>query len=356
MRLTPAVVHYAYSGVSQAGDGSVLRRNQLFAKVSRPEVAVPFMAPAPAALVQTLVDQGRLTADEAHLAAGLPVAEDITVEADSGGHTDNQALGVLLPTILALGQQQLEKHQYHRPLRVGAAGGLGTPAAVAAAFALGAAYVLTGTVNQACYESGLPADGRRLLASAGIGDVVMAPAADMFELGVEVQVLKRGTMFSVRARRLYELYREHDRLEALPGEEVRRLEQEVFRTSIEQAWQETAGYWLERDVSELERAEREPKHKMALLFRSYLGQASRWAVNGDVERQLDYQIWCGPAIGAFNLWTQGTFLADVERRSVVHVARNLLEGAAAVTRAQQLRCYGVPMPADAFDFRPRTME
>jgi PfaD family protein len=356
MRLTPAVVRYAYSGISQADDGSIRRRNHLFAKISRPEVAGPFMTPAPAELVQALADQGKLTPEEAQLAGGLPVAEDITVEADSGGHTDNQSLSALFPTILALRDQLVEKHRYQRPLRVGAAGGLGTPAAVAAAFGLGAAYVLTGTVNQACIESALPVSGRRLLANAGLGDVVMAPAADMFELGVEVQVLKRGTMFSVRARRLYELYRNYDRLEALPATEVKRLEDEIFRTSFEQAWQKTAAYWQERDPGELERAERDSKHKIALLFRSYLGQASRWAVNGDSERQLDFQIWCGPAIGAFNVWTQGTFLADVERRSVVQVARNLLEGAAAVTRAQQLRTCGVPVPVAAFDFRPRVLE
>ena len=31
-----------------------------------------------------------------------------------------------------------------------------------------------------------------MLATAGIADVIMAPAADMFEMGVEVQVLRLG--------------------------------------------------------------------------------------------------------------------------------------------------------------------
>lgn len=42
--------------------------------------------------------------------------------------------------------------------------------------------------------------------------------------------------------------------------------------------------------------------------------------------------------------------------TVVRIARNLLEGAAAVTRAQQLRSLGVPVPPDGFDFRPRPLE
>ena len=38
-------------------------------------------------------------------------------------------------------------------------------------------------------ESGLSDDGKEMLAEADIADVTMAPAADMFELGVKVQVL-----------------------------------------------------------------------------------------------------------------------------------------------------------------------
>ena len=37
------------------------------------------------------------------------------------------------------------------------------------------------------------------------------------------------------------------------------------------------------------------------------------------------------------------------------IARNLLEGAAVITRAQQLRSYGVPVPASAFHFAPRPL-
>ena len=60
-------------------------------------------------------------------------------------------------------------------------------------------------------------------------------------------------------------------------------------------------------------------------------------------------------MGAFNAWTAGTFLAEPANRSVVQVALNLLEGAAVVTRAQQLRTFGVPLPHAVFDFRPRPL-
>jgi PfaD family protein len=355
MGLTPHIVRYAYTGLGVAPDGRITRRNFVFAKISRPEVARHFLEPASAEMLDVLVAAGKLTAEEGQLARQLPVAEDFTVESDSGGHTDNRPLTALLPTILNLRNEIASTRGYPRPIRIGAAGGLGTPGAVAAAFALGASYVLTGSVNQACVESGLDADGKEMLAQAGLADVVMAPAADMFELGVEVQVLQRGTFFAVRAKKLYELYRAHDSLDTLPIEEKVRLEKNILRMSVADAWRDTCKFWQERDPREVEKAEADPKHKMALVFRSYLGQSSRWAISGLRDRRADYQIWCGPAMGAFNAWTAGSFLSGPENRSVVQVARNLLEGAAVVTRAQQLRSFGVPVPPAAFDFRPRPL-
>ena len=65
------------------------------------------------------------------------MAQDLTAEADSAGHTDNRPALALLPTMLALRNRQQAKYNYSLPLRIGAAGGIGTPAAVAAAFAMG---------------------------------------------------------------------------------------------------------------------------------------------------------------------------------------------------------------------------
>lgn len=355
MSLTPAIVRYAASGLYVDANGVVQRPNAVFAKISRPEVAAHFMNPAPEALLQRLVAAGELTPDEALLAATLPVAEDITVESDSGGHTDNRPLGPLFSAIQLIRDDICAARGYERPIRVGAAGGLGTPQAVASAFALGASYVLTGTINQACVESGLSPAGKEMLAGAGLADVTMAPAADMFELGVDLQVLQRGTMFAPRAKQLYRLYRTYPSLDAIPDDEVRELESTLGMT-IDECWNATRAFWMDRDPEQVTRAEADPRHKMALAFRSYLGLSSRWAIDGESDRRLDYQIWCGPAMGAFNAWTEGSFLAGPANRLVSQVAKNLLEGAAVVTRAQQLRSYGVAVPAVAFDYRPRPLD
>jgi trans-AT polyketide synthase/acyltransferase/oxidoreductase domain-containing protein len=355
MALTPSIVRFALTGIRQDDQGHIHRERFVFAKVSRPEVARRFLEPAPDSILDGLVAKGLLTAEEGRLGRLVPVAEDFIVESDSGGHTDNRPLAALFPGLLALRQEIALERGYTRPIRLGAAGGLGTPTAVASAFSMGAAFVLTGSVNQACVESGLDEAGKIMLADAGIADVIMAPAADMFEMGVEVQVLRRGTMFAVRARKLYELYKAYDSMDAIPSDEREKVEKQMLRATFEEAWESTKSFWMGRDPGEVQKAEQNAKHKMALVFRSYLGQSSRWAIAGDSTRRTDYQIWCGPAMGAFNQWTSGSFLAEPAARSVVQVALNLMEGAAVVTRAQQLRSYGVPVPDAGFDFRPRPL-
>lgn len=355
MALTPAVVRFAATGLSRDASGRIQRRNRLVAKVSREEVARRFLEPAPAELLAALCERGHLSAAEAELAAQLPLAEDITVEADSGGHTDNRPLTALLPTIARLRDEIASARAYAQPIRIGAAGGLGTPSALAAAFGLGAAYVQTGSINQACLESGLGERGRAMLAEADMADVIMAPAADMFELGVDVQVLRRGSLFALRARKLYELYRAWPALEAIPAGERGKVERDILLGSFEEAWQSTRAFWMGRDPAQVLRAEGDPKHRMALVFRAYLGLSSRWAIDGVDERAADFQIWCGPAMGAFNAWARGSFLETPANRGVVQLARNLMEGAAVVARAQQLRSAGLAIPASGFDFRPRPL-
>ena len=116
----------------------------------------------------------------------------------------------LLPAILTLTEKFQRKYGYAKSIRVGAAGGISTPSSALGAFMMGAAYVVTGSVNQSCIEAAASKHSKNLLAQAEMADVTMAPAADMFEMGVELQVLKRGTMFPMRAKKLYELYKKYE--------------------------------------------------------------------------------------------------------------------------------------------------
>ena len=353
IELTLPLIRYRVAGIHRDAEGAVVTPNKMIAKVSRVEVARKFFAPPPVELLTVLVEEGHINASQAAMAAEIPVAEDLTAEADSGGHTDNQPAISLVPTMLALADDMQTRHGYRTSLRVGAAGGIATPESVAAAFAMGAAFVLTGTINQSCVEAGTSPVVREMLARAGQADVTMAPAADMFEMGVQVQVLKWGTMFAVRARNLYRLYRTHASLDEIPAATRQVLERDYFRSTLTEAWASTRAYFAVRDPAQVARAESDPKHRMALVFRSYLGQASRWANSGEVSRKGDYQIWCGPAIGAFNEWARGSFLEASDRRDVVTLGMNLLVGAAALARVGWLRAQGVSLPRAARRFLPR---
>lgn len=352
--LTLPVVRYRVYNIHRDARGNIITPNRIIATLSRVEVATHFFSPPPERFLRELVTSGEISEEQARLAEQIPMAQDVTAEADSGGHTDNRPLVTLFPTIVALRDRLQAKYQYAQKLRVGAAGGIATPASAAAAFLMGAAYIVTGSVNQACVESGTSDVVRRMLAETEQADVTMAPAADMFEMGVKVQVLKRGTMFAMRAAKLYDVYRTYDAIEAIPPEISAELEQKYFRYPLQTIWEQTREYFRSRDVTQIERAERDPKHKMALIFRWYLGQSSRWAISGDPSRKIDYQIWCGPAMGAFNEWVKGSFLEDPQRREVVTVALNLLYGASVVSRVQWLRAQGVPLPSSFANPTPLT--
>ena len=343
LRLTPHVVRYRAAGLSSGPNGEVQIGHRIIAKLSRREVARRFMAPAPDAMLRDLVAGGAITSTQARLAAQVPMADDVTVEGDSGGHTDRRPLVCLLPSLIALRDEMQAEYQFATPVRVGAAGGLGTPQAVLGAFMMGAAYVVTGSINHASVESGTSPSVKMLLAEAEATDVIMAPAADMFEMGVQLQVLKRGTLFPMRARKLYELYETYNSIEEIPPETREKLESRVFQRGFDAVWQDCVDFFEARDPRQIERARGNPKRKMALIFRWYLGLATHWAIGGVTERRMDYQIWCGPAMGAFNDWARGSFLEDPAERHVVTMARALMTGAAHLYRRQHLQMQGVSL-------------
>lgn len=355
MGLNEHVVHYACSGLHRIG-GRPARKNFLFAKISRPETAKLFMCPPPHKILEDLVFAGKLSKTEAEIARSLPLSEDITVEADSGGHTDNQNFASIFSSIMELRNKIQKEYKLPFPIRIGMAGGIGSPHGAAAAFSMGAAYILTGSINQACVESGLSTSAKKLLQEVQFGDTMMCAASDMFEKGVKLQVLKRGSMYGNRANKLYEVYRQYKSLEDIPKELSSQLEKDIFHMSFGDVWEQTKDFWKQRDPTQIDIAEKNLKHKMALVFRYYLGLSSKWAIQGDNNRFLDYQIWCGPAQAAFNTWVQGSFLEKVEQRTLKDITLNILEGSAHIIRAQQLRSLGVPVPTSAFHYTPKRLE
>lgn len=354
LNLTLNIVHYRVAGLSQDADGKTVINNKVIAKISRKEVASHFMQPAPIKYLNQLLEAGKITALQAQLAAKVPMADDITVEADSGGHTDNRPLVALLPSIVRLRDEMMQKHQFDFPIRIGAAGGISTPESALSAFMMGAAYIVTGSVNQACVEAGTSEHVRKLLATVSQTDVMMAPASDMFEMGVELQVLKRGTLFGPRAKKLYELYMKHDSIDEIDEKVRLKIEKTVFKKTFDEVWQGCIDFFNERDPRQIQRAQDNPKRKMALIFRWYLGLSSNWANKGVKERLTDMQIWCGPSMGAFNDWAKGSYLEAYQNREAADIALHIMEGAAYLYRVQALKTQGINLDNELANYQLST--
>ncbi|XVV00827.1 ACP S-malonyltransferase [Actinosynnema sp. CA-248983] len=284
--VSPQLVRFRFAG----GPRHVLVR------VGDPATAARFLRPPTAEVLRRLVSTGHLTARDARVAAGLPLATDLVVDRD---------WPAVLPAVAALGGA-----------RVGAAG-VGTPAAVAAAFALGADFVMTTNVNQATPQAATSDTAKDLLAALDVADVRDALDPDLFELGGRSPVARRGTLYAGRADRLHRLYLRHDRIEDLGDEQRAELERTHFRRPLHEVW------------SGLGATARDDRHRMALVFSAYCREATRAALTGVPGRRLDYRIPTGADMGAFNRFAAGTPLEEWSARHVDRIAEELLSRAAA---------------------------
>ena len=118
-----------------------------------------------------------------------------------------------------------------------------------------------------------------------------------------------------------------------------------FSNSIEESCtslDETVAFTLNqlKDPDKIARAEKDPKLKMALVFRWYLGLASTWANAGVNDRAIDFQVWCGPAIGSFNEFIRGTYLDPAVAKcypDVYEANLQVLHGTRVLQRIHQVR-------------------
>ena len=323
--VTPSLARYKIKGLARNGDGCVVSRNRIMVKISRSEAAEVFMRPIPDIIISELLCKGVITASEAELAAGIPLADSVTVETDSGGHTDGGVAYAVFPSVMYLRDRLMKEYSYSSKIYIGAAGGIGSPDAAAAAFIMGADYIMTGSVNQCTVEAGTSDIVKDMLNSATVHDTDYAPSADMFEMNSRSQVLKRGTLYCARAKKIYELYSRYDSLESIDSHTRDMLEKRMFHDSLENVFSESVRYYPEAVI---QRAENDPKLKMYIVFKSYFHRSSKAALNGDENDISNFQINCGPAMGSFNSFVKGTALENWHDRHADDIAVLIMEKAA----------------------------
>lgn len=321
--ITRELVLFRAKGLSREGSGRLRCGHRLLAKISHLESAEAFISPAPAYLLQLLLAEGAISADQALWARQIPMSDDICVEANGSV----PALALLTP-VLQLRTALCAHHGYPHTLCVGLAGGIGSPEAVAAAFMTGADFILTGSINQCTAEAGTCDAVKDRLQAISAYDTTWAPQGEQFEWGAQIQVLKKGSLFAQRAHRLYVLYSHYASLQDLPDSERRALERDVFKRSLDEVWSDRLSQLTaEGRYREIQHARTHPKVRMAHVFREYFNYTTQQTVAGG-DDTYNYQVHTSPALGAFNQWVKGTAREPWRQRHVDEVASSLMLAAA----------------------------
>lgn len=322
LQVTPGLVYFRLKGATRNASGSAFAPNRIIGRATRPEVAAHFLAPPPINIVQNLVSQGLLSPQEAELAPQLPLAQDLIAVADCGGPTDQANPYTLLPSLSRQRDRAVAEHGYTMPLHIGAAGGIGTPEAVAAARLLGADFIVTGSINQATKQAQTSPLVKDMLVSMNVQDTTYAPAWDMFEMGARMQVFKRGIFFPARANKLYSLYQQYSSLQDIDEKNRTQLESKYFGKNLEQVWENLQ---KELPAQDIEKANRNSKYRMLCVFKEYYRLGMQSAITGDTQRKVDVLVYCGSSLGAFNQYVAETPLAgNWQNRCVAQIGLDLM--------------------------------
>ena len=308
---SPALVRFRLKGVSAGGKGQAVPRHRILARVTRPAAALLFLQPAPASVVEKLRALGHITEEEARLAGQLPLADDICAQADGSGPSDGGNLLSLLPSVCRLRDEQQQALRLSQPVRVGAAGSLGTPEAMV----------------------------KEMLQAIDVADTDRAPSGELFEQNGQIQVLRKGVFFPARANKLHSLWRHHASLDEIDATTRRQIEDKMLGCSFEQVWADLQRDPCAHDGSGLERATRDPKARMALIFRTYFDASLRAALSGDAGQRVNFQVHCSSGLGALNRW-----LGNVpwQQRSVAEIAGRLMAETAALLQKRGGQLWRAP--------------
>jgi trans-AT polyketide synthase/acyltransferase/oxidoreductase domain-containing protein len=140
-------------------------------------------------------------------------------------------------------------------------------------------------------------------------------------------VLKKGVFFPARANKLYEVYKFYDCIEDIDTKISQQIQRYYFGRSFNEVYQEIKEHYSRKNIKELDNIESSPKHKMAVIFKEYFRLSTKAALIGDATNKVNFQIMCGPSLGAFNQWAKKTELKDWRNRHIDEIGVRLIQEA-----------------------------
>lgn len=320
INVSKELVYYKIKGMKKLENGEVFFQNRILVKLSRPEVLRNFISPVPTRLIEELYAEGRITMHEAQLIKNHPTADDVCILTDPAGQTEQYSMISALPTMLEIRDEFKKKYDYSEYIHIGTGGEIGTPKAIAAAFLLGAEFVLTGSINQCTVEAQTSELVKDMLQKVEIQDTNIVMANDFSGLSIKANVLRKGTLYCARANKLYELYRTYNRLEEISPQEREHIENNYFKTSFSEILGEMED---DNDTKTIT----SNKAQLMKVLRWYEKNACKWAIEGNKENKVNFLIYTSRSIGAFNNWVKWTELESWRNRHVDEIAIKLMKDA-----------------------------
>lgn len=320
--ITLPLAKYKIKGLVRETDGTVHSNHKIIMKVGRPDIAALFMKEMPDSIIEKLLEKGEILPEEAELAHGIPLADDICVTGEQAGPTEHANIFSAFPIIQKLREES--KMQRKEDIHIGIAGGIGTPEAVRAAFLMGADFIMTGSVHLCTVESGMSKSGKDLLQAIDVQDTEFVPSLEMFELDAKWQVMKKGVFFPARMNNLYEIYRNCESFQKMDLKLREKLEKRYFNRTIASILAECKEEMTEQELQMMKYNE---KYEMALVFKWFMQHAMEAAIQGNETEKVNYCIKCSSALGSFNRWVKGTSFEKWENRHVDEVAIYLMKQA-----------------------------
>lgn len=312
-----SIVKYRLKSLSIDKDSKFVVPHKILAKVSSREMAEKFCSPAPEELVQILYQNNEITEFEAKYAKYLPMCDDLCIEYYTQGQS---ALGYI-QTMKEMSRSLYEKYKLFQCPRVGFAGGIGNPQTVAVSFLLGADFVVTGSMNQCSVEASTSDIVKDNLQSLDDTDFTYAVVSDLFEFEEKKSIVKKGSLYHIRASRLYEVYNRYDSIEEIPTDLKKLIEEKYFQRSFETIYSDI---YENLTIENKKLSKEQPKYKMALIIRYFLDKCFQDALDGRMEGKINYQIISSNAIVQFNNWVKNTELYDWKSRHIDVISKKIM--------------------------------
>lgn len=282
--------------------------SRLLIRASSLEAAKKFMRPADQELVNQLVRDEQITAEEVSIAKELPLADAI---AYSGEWQQLQQLIQARDDQIGRGKPFVDG----RRVFIGSAYGIGSPSTVISAVTCGAEFVIADSIYLCTRESGVKSEIKSLLQVLNEADIAMAPHPDLFEFGQQVPVVDRNGSYVSYAKALLRIWKSEESVDKLSSYSLSVLEAYALG-ELHEIWTNIVKEPNRFSLREVEDAAQHPRLKLSLIIKYLLMEKS---ISDGIP------LGIGKELGEFNRWLNKKGVIEWQDRKLIDIASKVID-------------------------------